>query len=199
MGMQAEQPLCSYGLYCYYRHKHCRPVKQNEEVFININNTTLIDDCKSCIYDSTKAVFEISLYQFSVFITIKNSNFSNLSVDSNILHIHIASSLDVIVSFYECNFVSNNISTDLINIWHNVPCTVDPVGPRHIVIFHKSLFSYTRYKYDKSLDVSLLSFTIFSTCLNLRLNVNFSNAMFYKNQLTLLKVATISSCDYSTK
>ena len=130
-----------------------------------------------------------------MFITIKNSNFTNWNVDYGII-IYIRSSSDVIISFYVCNFVSNTISSNLIDIWYLVPYIFDPDNyPRHVVMFNKSLFSHTdNCDCDKMPDVPLLSFTIFSGCLNFTLHVNFNNVMFYENKQTLLKVETGTTC-----
>ena len=192
MGKQAKQSWCSYGLYFHYdEDEYGSTVEQDEKGFINISNIALIGNCKSdCSCRSGTTALDMVIRSFNVFVTIKHSNFSNWNIDYNI-YFDITSSSDVIISFFGCNFVSNNITSNLIDIWYNIPCISDPANyPKHVVIFNESLISHTNYynEYNSTSDVSLLSITISSDCLDFALHVN--NVMFYKNKHTLLKVKT---------
>ena len=107
--------------------------------------------------------------------------------------IDIMSTSDIIIFFYyRCNFISNSITTNLIDIQYDVLCISDPDNyPRHVVIFNESLFSHTNYyNYHKLFNVSLLSLLLYSDCPNYALHVNFNNMTFYENKNTLLKVET---------
>ena len=101
MGRQGKHSWCSFGLHYHYGDEDGSAIKADKESYVNIDNIALIDDCESCSCNSNKAVLDLVLNFFSVFISIENSNFTNWKVDENI-HIDIASSSDITISFYEC-------------------------------------------------------------------------------------------------
>ena len=188
---------CSCGVQWHYYSPYDIAVREDDKVFININNISLIG---GCVYSSDRKRFDIILNYFCVFLAITNSNFSKWKGGKNI-NIEISSSKNTVIYFDKCNFVSNNVTNELIRVDYFVDCYIDQ-HPEIDVTFDETVFSNANDgDHYEAYDISLLTFNKVSKCFHnqTKIIIKFKNVTFYRNQQILLETSTeySSSHDHS--
>ena len=171
--------------YLRYKNAHGNAAKSDDITF-SIDNVVLKDAIKSCDYD--ESTLEIDLKYSTVFISIKNSNFTNWNGSRN-MNIRITSpSSPFMIYFYKCNFISSRVTNDLIYFWYNPSCMLEPYGKVNFMFDEVTFLHARRQENNEESGPVLIRFNMFSRCFIHKVHLTFSNVGFYYNELAILKV-----------
>ena len=176
---------CSYGVHWSYSEGLHTSYKNVSLYVMNIILNNEYDETGGCIR-SQQDLFQIQLHQFSVYIIIKDSNFTNLKGD--IFKFYVTSLSHNTIAFHRCNFIENVVSYAIDFHYMVPPLIATEYSPKVDIIFTTVKFSLNTYIPSFVYNSSILQFVASSLFLRINLNVVFDNVLFLQNKVTLLNV-----------
>ena len=165
-----------------------------KEVYFNVNNFMIIDYHEPLICFADRSMIQILVYQFNAFISIDNALFGHIETYNSIIQIDVDSSLHSRINFHNYIVIMNVLSHFLdFHYTDNCSSTTDSTNyhPRITVTFVEISILYNIYALINDSN-SIIQLTTSSKCLQLKLDIKFTNVLFQGNKLELVRVISDS-------